>query len=309
MDRLKEWRDIMRDNVKGSLDQLKGAIESLEIEALQPLLPTLNKVVNLFSDFVTEHSPAIEQAFRDIGNAVQKFLDPYLKPKNVEVKAFANLESESMIPEDFHDLEAASIRKPLPNIVTAFGDQFSEWINGPGQQILTSFIEKTTDYLAGAIKLAAPTIGKAALSIGEAIGTSMIQALGEELNKSALGRIIMGAAVGGTVAGIPGAILGGVTSIVPTPQPTSALEDAGIEAARPNGSHANGLSYVPFNGYRAELHQGERVLTAQENRQYNNSSSGVLITGNTFHVRQESDIDSIARALSQHILTAGGAGA
>lgn len=32
-----------------------------------------------------------------------------------------------------------------------------------------------------------------------------------------------------------------------------------------NGSHANGLSYVPFNGYRAELHEGERVLTKSEN--------------------------------------------
>lgn len=34
-----------------------------------------------------------------------------------------------------------------------------------------------------------------------------------------------------------------------------------------NGTHANGLSYVPFDGYIAELHQGERVLTASENRQ------------------------------------------
>lgn len=31
-----------------------------------------------------------------------------------------------------------------------------------------------------------------------------------------------------------------------------------------NGSHANGLDYVPFNGYIAELHRGERVLTAAE---------------------------------------------
>ncbi|NYB73392.1 hypothetical protein HZF24_04480 [Sedimentibacter hydroxybenzoicus DSM 7310] len=35
-----------------------------------------------------------------------------------------------------------------------------------------------------------------------------------------------------------------------------------------DGSHANGLSYVPFDGYIAQLHQGERVLTADENRAY-----------------------------------------
>lgn len=38
-----------------------------------------------------------------------------------------------------------------------------------------------------------------------------------------------------------------------------------------NGSHANGLAYVPYNGYLAELHKGERVLTAAENRQYGSS--------------------------------------
>ena len=36
-----------------------------------------------------------------------------------------------------------------------------------------------------------------------------------------------------------------------------------------NGSHALGLDYVPFDGYIAELHKGERVLTADEARGYN----------------------------------------
>lgn len=33
-----------------------------------------------------------------------------------------------------------------------------------------------------------------------------------------------------------------------------------------DGSHANGLDYVPFDGYRAVLHKGERVQTASEAR-------------------------------------------
>lgn len=35
-----------------------------------------------------------------------------------------------------------------------------------------------------------------------------------------------------------------------------------------NGSHAGGLANVPFNGYIAELHKNERVLTAEQNAAY-----------------------------------------
>lgn len=35
---------------------------------------------------------------------------------------------------------------------------------------------------------------------------------------------------------------------------------------RVNGSHANGLDYVPFDGYVAQLHKGERVMTSTENK-------------------------------------------
>lgn len=35
-----------------------------------------------------------------------------------------------------------------------------------------------------------------------------------------------------------------------------------------NGSHAGGLDYVPYDGYIAEVHKGERILTATEAREY-----------------------------------------
>lgn len=44
-----------------------------------------------------------------------------------------------------------------------------------------------------------------------------------------------------------------------------------------NGSHAGGLDYVPFDGYRAILHKGERIQTAAEaslSRQYGNPMPG-----------------------------------
>ena len=49
---------------------------------------------------------------------------------------------------------------------------------------------------------------------------------------------------------------------------------SGIVSPTINGSHANGLDFVPFDGYIAELHKGEAVLTASEARAYQ-SDNGV----------------------------------
>lgn len=59
---------------------------------------------------------------------------------------------------------------------------------------------------------------------------------------------------------------------------------ATIEAAKQaaSGSHANGLDYVPYNGYIAELHKGERVLTKQENVRYNKGEGNARGNGDTF---------------------------
>lgn len=51
-------------------------------------------------------------------------------------------------------------------------------------------------------------------------------------------------------------------------------------AVKINGSHANGLANVPFNGYVAELHKGERVLTANENKNYNSTTNNTERTIN-----------------------------
>jgi TP901 family phage tail tape measure protein len=70
-----------------------------------------------------------------------------------------------------------------------------------------------------------------------------------------------------------------------------------------DGSHANGLPYVPYNGYIAELHRGERVLTAAENRDYNRLLRGPS-TGATYHLTyapiiHANDVTGVKEALQE----------
>ena len=62
---------------------------------------------------------------------------------------------------------------------------------------------------------------------------------------------------------------------------TLSLLVAAVTASNPalgiNGSHASGLASVPFDGYIAELHKGERVLTAQESMALGNTTYGRAI--------------------------------
>jgi len=85
------------------------------------------------------------------------------------------------------------------------------------------------------------------------------------------------------------------------------LVGAGDSKKGSKKSHYSGLDSVPYDGYAARLHKGERVLTARENRDYseggggNGSGGGVVISGNNFTVREDADIHRIAFELAKLI--------
>lgn len=115
-----------------------------------------------------------------------------------------------------------------------------------------------------------------------AIGGQLKQAGKDIFNKlwdgiKSIGESILGwvSDFAGKIGSFVSGIIDGFKNIV------SGANDAKSAAKSVDGKHANGLDYVPYNGYVAELHEGERVLTKQQNREYNEGKAGQ--GGDTFN--------------------------
>ncbi|WP_068613480.1 phage tail tape measure protein [Paenibacillus tuaregi] len=107
-----------------------------------------------------------------------------------------------------------------------------------------------------------------------------------------------------------GKFFGEDKSVTATMNVKQGVAGQATSGSAPLQSNYHGLDYVPYDGMQARLHKGERIMTASENREYSAASGAgggaISITGNTFNVRQDSDIDAIARALAREIKSAGG---
>ena len=92
----------------------------------------------------------------------------------------------------------------------------------------------------------------------------------------------IGDSILGWVSGFAGRIRSFVSGIIDGfKNIVSGANDAKSAAKSVDGKHANGLDYIPYNGYVAELHEGERVLTKQQNREYIEDKTGQ--GGDTFN--------------------------
>lgn len=115
-----------------------------------------------------------------------------------------------------------------------------------------------------------------------AIGGQLKQAGEDILNKLWDGIKSVGESILGWVSDFAGKIGSFVSGIIDGFQNiVSGANDAKSAARSVDGKHANGLDYVPYNGYVAELHEGERVLTKQQNKEYNEGKAGQ--GGDTFN--------------------------
>ncbi len=125
-------------------------------------------------------------------------------------------------------------------------------------------------------------INKVVGPVGAALNVLNIMTADDKLEAivTTIGGVVGGAA-GGAIAGagigalagmgvlsaplaLVGGIVGSVGGAIAGQYEAGKLYNMVKESQQVNGSHANGLGYVPFDGYVAALHKGEMVLTAKE---------------------------------------------
>ena len=80
-----------------------------------------------------------------------------------------------------------------------------------------------------------------------------------------------------------------------------------------DGSHRTGISYIPKDGYLAELHKGERVLTSNENKKYGSQSESKtniititiekLFDNLTIQKSEEKDLNEITDMVAERFVS------
>ncbi|MDQ7096939.1 hypothetical protein REC12_25415 [Desulfosporosinus sp. PR] len=272
------------DTGLGLVNAVKGKTGSLiqdtGLKMLERLKPAIKSVVAL----IDQCSPQIEKLALKIADGIESIVN------------------KATLVYNFFKTNWATLRPFIEGIAIAFG-------------------AVTAAQLALNIAMSINPIGLIVLGIGLLIGGLIllhdnfdaVKAKVDEVGVAIKNRFIecVNGAIDlingliGAIREIPG--FGGIPLIGKIALDTSNNSTAdGMQAAR---SHANGLDYVPYDGYIAELHKGERVQRASENP-YNGARSSSSVSGksneksisiaklaDTIIVREDADIDRIANAL------------
>ncbi|WP_127488892.1 phage tail tape measure protein [Paenibacillus ehimensis] len=290
------------DNAAGAVEQFKGAVETLQISALTPVLPIIKKIALAAVGFVEKYTPKITAAVERMVSKAKE----YVKDRFINNPAFQNLTAEG------------KIRFVIDDILSSF----SGWLKGEGGAQIKSVTETLVSTLAAGVEAASQPLVSTALSLGKALANGVIEGLQNALADHPLYAAIAGGAAGsrfgiyGVVAGAGAGVIASqgasikverknYEKIVKDPNSImnrvtggqsagplmsgGAEKPAGIDPFKPFGNvqiggldadaltnvpgHSGGLDRVPYDGYVARLHKDERVQTRTEANEYRSGRS------------------------------------
>ena len=307
------WRNLVTGLANDSADidtLINNFVESV-VAASRNIIPTIGKALGGIGKLIDEVFPV---ALEYIPQIITEFLPSVAESAvgivtSIGTAIFDNIDQIIAYGQNILDTlldgiisNAGNISTPVTEIVTKFGTFIIEnlpKIVTSGLDILASLVKGIVGALpqlsGAAIKavaeLAAYIISPENLEKILLLGVDLIGALSEGLG-TALGALV---SIGENIVesiktGISTAwelLVGWFNGLWDSLFGNRSVNvDVNASSSGVNGSHAGGLSYVPFDGYIAELHRGERVLNANEAKDYRRDEKpkggGVTIVQNIY---------------------------
>jgi hypothetical protein len=265
------------NNAAGAVEQFKGALETLQISVLLPLMPVIKDAANSAANFVANLKPAQIKSYGDtIKNAFQT---GFTWAKKIYDFISTNWKA---IKETVIAVTAA---------VVAYKAAMMGLMIIGGIIKLVRGLQVAYGLLTGAqwalnIAMDANPVGAIILAISALIGLSVLLYRNWDTVKKKAVELWQKM---GPLQGVFLALLGPIGQIIAGFKLMSSLWDkfknsfskfkmpsikmpnvfGGMSGFLGGGkSHAGGLANVPYNGYQATLHKGERVLTPEENDEF-----------------------------------------
>jgi len=284
----------------GAVEQLNGALETLQISALIPTMPLITRFAEGVGKLIQDYSPQITAAMEKMAANASGFIDKYFT-NNAEFKKLPDLEAK--IKWAFNSVKI----------------EFDKWWTGGGKAAFEKMTENVVGFMINSLEASIPALVTIGVKVGQGIANGIIEGVKNNLNfldnisppvvayqkytaQYSGAEALKKQADDHKASGLKGPVFGSggeIKASEPVPWYKKATKALGF---------AGGLDNVPYNNYPARLHAGEAVLTREENKNYRESGGSggggqVVITGNTFHVREEADINRIAGQLARLMAT------
>lgn len=267
-----EMYDTMTNNLKGSVTELMSALESLMISMGDLLVPLIKEVVSMIQGWV-EHLNSLDETQKQQIIQVALVVASIGPLISIVGKLFTTI---STVVKFIQALTANPILILVAAIAAAIG--------GLVGTIITNWdkTKSATENVWNGIKLFVTNVVNGLLSFIENLfpgfkeaGANLFKGLWEGL-KSVWTKITDW-------------VSNGVKTLTELLNPKNWFSDNGNTKSGYRRSFAAGLDSVPYDGYKATLHKGERVLTAQENKKYNTGRAAN--SGNTYNFYSPKAID------------------
>lgn len=286
------WSNLVTGlaNDSADLDTLINNFVESVVAASKNIIPTIGKALNGIGELINEVVPiALEYIPQIIAEFLPKIAESAVGiVTSIGTAIFDNIDQILEYGQNILDTllegiisNAGNISGSVTEIITKFGSFILE--NLPEiimaginilialvQGIIESIPELATAATKAIIELAGYLISAENIDKIISLGADLINALSEGIENVVEELVRVGEDIIESIkSGISSAWDGLVSWFNGIWDSLFGDRSVNVKAnVSTNGSHAGGLAYVPFDGYIAELHKGERVLTAREADEY-----------------------------------------